>query len=64
MDLMPVVVTRLLDGRVGSTLLMNLLATSPYVILERHHPTGEFRYLSYYLRQHDGLRRYGSQATI
>jgi hypothetical protein len=49
-ELLPVVVLRLLDGRVGSTLLMQLLATSDQVALERRYPEGEYRYLSYCLR--------------
>lgn len=50
MDPVPVIAVRLLDGRVGSTLLMQLLATSDEVVLERRYPEGEFRYLSYCLR--------------
>ncbi len=50
MDVLPVVAVRLLDGRVGSTLLMQLLATSEQVALERRYPEGELRYLSYCLR--------------
>jgi hypothetical protein len=49
-DALPVVALRLLDGRVGSTLLMQLLATSDEVVLERSYPEGERRYLSYCLR--------------
>jgi hypothetical protein len=49
-DALPVVALRLLDGRVGSTLLMQLLATSDEVVLERGYPEGERRYLSYCLR--------------
>jgi hypothetical protein len=47
---MPVIALRLLDGRVGSTLLMRLLATSQEIALEREYPEGERRYLSYCLR--------------
>ena len=48
--LMPVVGLRLLEGRVGSTLLMNLLASSPEVVCDRRYPAGEYRYLSYCAR--------------
>ena len=48
--LMPVVGLRLLEGRVGSTLLMQLLATAPEVVCDRRYPTGEYRYLSYCVR--------------
>lgn len=47
---LPVIALRLLDGRVGSTLLMQLLGTSDEVIFERRYPEGEFRYLSYCMR--------------
>jgi Sulfotransferase family len=46
-DLMPVVGLRLLEGRVGSTLLMQLLASAPEVVCDRQYPIGEYRYLSY-----------------
>ena len=49
-ELMPVVGLRLLEGRVGSTLLMELLASSPEVVCDRRYPTGEYRYLSYCAR--------------
>ena len=49
-ELMPVVGLRLLEGRVGSTLLMDLLASSPEVVCDRRYPTGEYRYLSYCVR--------------
>jgi hypothetical protein len=52
-DPLPVVVLRLLDGRVGSTLVMQLLATSPRIVFDRVHPYGEYRYLSYCLRAGD-----------
>ena len=48
--LMPVVGLRLLEGRVGSTLLMQLLASSPEIVCDRRYPTGEYRYLSYCAR--------------
>lgn len=47
---LPVVGLRLLEGRVGSTLLMQLLATSPEIVLDRRYPQGEYRYLSYCAR--------------
>jgi hypothetical protein len=47
---LPVIAVRLLDGRVGSTLLLQLLATSDEVVLERRYPEGELRYLSYCIR--------------
>jgi len=47
---MPVVALRLLEGRVGSTLLMQLLASSPEVVCDRRYPVGEYRYLSYCVR--------------
>jgi hypothetical protein len=49
-DPLPVIAVRLLDGRVGSTLLLQLLATSDEVVLERRYPEGELRYLSYCIR--------------
>jgi hypothetical protein len=48
--MLPVIGVRLLDGRVGSTLLLQLLATSDEVTLERRYPEGELRYLSYCIR--------------
>jgi hypothetical protein len=47
---LPVIAVRVLDGRVGSTLLLQLLATSNEVVLERRYPEGERRYLSYCIR--------------
>jgi hypothetical protein len=41
---------RAVEGRVGSTLLMRLLASSPDVVLDRRYPHGEYRYLSYCVR--------------
>jgi hypothetical protein len=49
-QMLPVIGVRLLDGRVGSTLLLQLLATSEEVTLERRYPEGELRYLSYCIR--------------
>jgi hypothetical protein len=49
-DLIPVVGLRLLEGRVGSTLLMQLLASAPEVVCDRRYPIGEYRYLSYCVR--------------
>lgn len=45
--MLPVVGLRLPEGRVGSTLLMRLIASSPMVALDRRYPYGEYRYLSY-----------------
>jgi len=47
---MPVIGLRLLEGRVGSTLLMELLASSSEVVCDRRYPIGEYRYLSYCVR--------------
>jgi hypothetical protein len=47
---LPVIAVRVLDGRVGSTLLLQLLATCNEVVLERRYPEGERRYLSYCIR--------------
>jgi hypothetical protein len=47
---MPVVGLRPLEGRVGSTLLMELLASAPEVVCDRRYPVGEYRYLSYCVR--------------
>ena len=49
-ELMPVVGLRLMEGRVGSTLLMSLLASAPEIVCDRRHPVGENRYLSYFVR--------------
>jgi len=49
-ELMPVVGLRPLEGRVGSTLLMQLLASAPEVVCDRRYPVGEYRYLSYCVR--------------
>lgn len=48
--MLPVVGLRLVEGRVGSTLLMQLLASSPEVVLDRRYPHGEYRYVSYCAR--------------
>ncbi len=47
---LPVIALRLMNGRVGSTLLMQLLATSANVVFDRTYPFGEYRYLSYCVR--------------
>jgi len=47
---LPVVGLRAVEGRVGSTLLMRFLASSPDVALDRRYPHGEYRYLSYCAR--------------
>lgn len=56
-ETLPVVVLRLLNGRVGSTLVMQLLATSPRVVFDRVYPFGEYRYLSYCMRMADVAAR-------
>ena len=43
---MPVIGVRLAEGRSGSTLLMQLLATAPDIAFDRAHPA-ERRFLSY-----------------
>jgi hypothetical protein len=48
--MLPVLGVRVLDGRVGSTLLLNLLATSSEVATERRYPAGERRYASWCVR--------------
>jgi hypothetical protein len=48
--MLPVLGVRVLDGRVGSTLFLNLLATSSEVAMERRHPAGERRYASWCVR--------------
>ncbi|HUC33212.1 MAG TPA: sulfotransferase [Ilumatobacteraceae bacterium] len=48
--MLPVIGVRPLEGRVGSTLLMELLASSPEVVCDRRYPVGEYRYLSYCAR--------------
>ena len=53
MTTLPVIAVRLLDGRVGSTLLMQLLGTSTEIAMEREYPAGERRHLSYCLRVAD-----------
>ena len=47
---LPVIAVRVLDGRVGSTLLIRLLASSEHVVIEPGYAEGERRYLSYCLR--------------
>jgi hypothetical protein len=46
---LPVIGVRLADGRTGSTLLMQLLGTSPVVAFDRRYPA-EYRFLSYFAR--------------
>jgi hypothetical protein len=46
---LPVIGVRLADGRTGSTLLMQLLGTSPHVAFDRRYPA-EYRFLSYFAR--------------
>lgn len=49
---LPVIALRLLDGRSGSTLLMQLLATSPSIVFDDRYPA-EYRFLSYVRRVAD-----------
>jgi len=44
---LPIIAVRVIEGRVGSTLLMNLLGTSPAVVFDRRYPA-EYRFLSYF----------------
>lgn len=46
---LPVLGVRLAEGRSGSTLLMQLLATGPGVVFDRRYPA-EYRFLSYFAR--------------
>jgi len=46
---LPVVGLRLAEGRTGSTLLMQLLATSPAIVFDPRYPA-EYRFLSYFAR--------------
>jgi Sulfotransferase family len=52
-SLRPIIV-RLLDGRVGSTFMMQMLATSPEIALDRVHPY-ENSYLTYFVRVVDQM---------
>ncbi len=45
----PVIALRLMEGRTGSTLLMQLLATSPEIVFDDRYPS-EYRFLSYFRR--------------
>ena len=45
----PIVGLRLLDGRTGSTLLMQLLGTAPEIAFDRRYPA-EYRWASYFAR--------------
>lgn len=47
--MVPVVGVRLAEGRSGSTLLMQLLATDQRVVFDRRYPA-EYRFLSYFAR--------------
>jgi hypothetical protein len=49
-DLLPVIALRVMNGRVGSTLVMQLLATDDDIVFDRTHPFGEYRALSYCIR--------------
>jgi hypothetical protein len=46
---MPVIAVRVGEGRCGSTLLMQLLATSPEIVFDTRYPA-EYRFLSYVAR--------------
>jgi hypothetical protein len=46
---LPVIGLRLMEGRTGSTLLMQLLGTSQAVVFDRRYPA-EYRFLSYFAR--------------
>lgn len=48
-SIVPVIGVRLAEGRSGSTLLMQLLATSPHVVFDERYPS-EWRFLSYFAR--------------
>ncbi len=48
-DQLPVIALRLMEGRTGSTLLMQLLATSPEIVFDDRYPS-EYRFLSYFRR--------------
>jgi hypothetical protein len=48
---LPIIAVRPLEGRVGSTLLLELLGTSPEVAMERGYPAGERRYASWCVRE-------------
>jgi hypothetical protein len=43
----PVVGVRMLEGRCGTTLLMQLLGTAPEIVFDRRYPS-EYRWLSYF----------------
>lgn len=55
--MVPVVGLRAVQGRVGSTLLMQFLASSPEVAIDRRYPHGEYRYLSYCSRATAAMTR-------
>jgi hypothetical protein len=48
-DPLPIIAIKMLHGRTGSTLLMQLLATSPEIIFDDRYPA-EYRFLSYFRR--------------
>ncbi len=48
-DLVPVIGLRLIEGRTGSTMLMQLLGTDQRVVFDRKYPA-EYRFLSYMAR--------------
>ena len=48
-DPLPIIAIKMLHGRTGSTLLMQLLATSPEIVFDDRYPS-EYRFLSYFRR--------------
>ena len=46
---LPVIAVRPMEGRTGTTLLMQLLATSPEIVFDDRYPS-EYRFLSYFRR--------------
>lgn len=48
-ELIPVVGVRLVEGRSGSTLMMQLLASNSRVVFDNRYPA-EYRFLSYFTR--------------
>lgn len=48
-DVLPVIAVRTIEGRTGSTLMMQLLGTSDQIVFDRRYPA-EYRFLSYFAR--------------
>ena len=46
---LPVIAVRPMEGRTGTTLMMQLLATSPEIVFDDRYPS-EYRFLSYFRR--------------